>query len=306
MASNAAHPGGEWPLRRVVSQYLRDARSVAAEKVGHEPGLSETLDAPLPDRVKKLVEPHLFYVVQVANELKTSDAAFEDLLAVGNVGLVEAAHHYDPDRKVKFLTYAAWWIRKRILEFLVEEGQSVRLTRYARERRKDVRAVQRELQQEFGREPTVEEVAERSGLPHNLVRERLGNGPIILPLEPPVEETLGTNSAPLAETLFDPTLISPEDLVLQQFTADVVAEEVQRLPYRERKIIENRFGFGGAQALTFQELGSRLGLSRERARQIEREGLRRLRGRIQRRLNIRITTEERGHPDRASSPTDPR
>ena len=281
MADSAAGASDDAPLRRLVSQYLRDARKAAGDRVGREPDLCRVDGWIGSERVRKLVEPHLFYVVQVANELKTRDVEFEDLLAVGNVGLVEAAHHFDPERKVKFLTYAAWWIRKRILEYLVTEGQSVRLTRYARERRKDVRAAQRDLRQALGREPGPEEIAQHTGLPMAAVLERMGQGPVVVSLDPPGED--GDTPA-LSEVLHDARDASPEDLVVNGMLARNVSEEVRRLPERQRRIIENRFGLDGEQPLTFHELGQQLGLSRERARQIEREALSRLRSRLLRRV----------------------
>jgi RNA polymerase sigma factor (sigma-70 family) len=284
MADSAAGASDGAPLRRLVSQYLRDARKAAGDRVGHEPDLQRMDAWGGSERVRKLVEPHLFYVVQVANELKTRDVEFEDLLAVGNVGLVEAAHHYDPERKVKFLTYAAWWIRKRILEYLVKEGQSVRLTRYARERRKDVRFAQEELRQQLGREPNAEEVAQRTGLPEATVQERMAHGPVVVSLDPQDRESEGPT---LSEVLVDRRLSSPEEIVVNRMLARTVSEEVRRLPDRQRRIIENRFGLDGTQPLTFQELGKQLGLSRERARQIEREALGRLRTRIQRQIEAR-------------------
>jgi RNA polymerase sigma factor (sigma-70 family) len=284
MTDSAVGASDGAPLRRLVSQYLRDARKAAGDRVGHEPDLQRVDGGIGHERVRKLVEPHLFYVVQVANELKTRDVEFEDLLAVGNVGLVEAAHHYDPGRKVKFLTYAAWWIRKRILEYLVKEGQSVRLTRYARERRKDVRFAQEELRQQLGREPSAEEVAQRTGLPEATVQERMAHGPVVVSLDPQQRDE---DSPSLSEVLEDDQASSPEDVVVNRMLARTVSEEVRRLPGRQRRIIENRFGLDGGEPLTFQELGRQLGLSRERARQIEREALSRLRSRLHRRMETR-------------------
>jgi RNA polymerase primary sigma factor len=282
MGNSAARAGSGGPPRRLVSQYLRDARKVAGDRVGHEPELPGGQGRNgAPERVRQLVEPHLFYVVQVATELKTREVDFEDLLAVGNVGLVEAAHHFDPGRNVKFLTYAAWWIRKRILEYLVTEGQSVRLTRYARERRKDVRAAQRDLRQALGRDPGPEEIAQHTGLPLTAVLDRMSQGPVVVSLDPPGQDT---DAPALSEVLQDARNASPEDRVVNGMLARTVSDEVRRLPERQRRIVENRFGLGGEQPLTFHELGQQLGLSRERARQIEREALSRLRSRLLRRV----------------------
>lgn len=228
-------------------------------------------------RVGELVEPHLFFVVQVASEFQSRDVPFEDLLAEGNIGLVEAAHRFDPDHGVKFLTYAAWWIRKRILDYLCREGRSVRLTRYARERRRDLRLLEELLEQELGRPPTEEELALRAGLSTEAVAHRNAGDPRVLSLD---QETTNEGGVTVLDRLACSKFPSPEDEVDRSRVRSLVRREVSQLSERQRVIVQNRFGLDGRPAMTFQELGDLLGLSRERARQIEEEALIRLRRRL--------------------------
>ncbi|GAB4222015.1 MAG: hypothetical protein Kow0062_17480 [Acidobacteriota bacterium] len=288
MGSSAAGSPRSRSSRRLVSQYLEEARRIhrrlgddtdgtpGPEEGARADGVAQDADD-LDDYVRALVEPHLFYVVQVAGEYYSRDIAFEDLLAEGNMGLVEAAHRFDPRHNVKFLTYASWWIRKRILDFLAREGQPVRLTRYAREQRRDLRQHQNDLRSRLGREPTVEELAEVAGVGVRKVREQLASSVRVCSLDQTVHPE---SDVTLGETIPDERLPDPEEAAGRGSTRRRMLRELARLPERERVIIANRFGFDGRTPMTFQELGDLLGVSRERARQIEREAIQRLRRRL--------------------------
>lgn len=281
--------------QRIVARYLEDARRVTRDRADDsrvifaatsltaaspvEPAESMLASrAAIPcERVRDLVEPNLFYVVQAASEYRSAGVPFEDLLAEGNIGLVEAAHRFDSSHGVKFLTYASWWIRKRILDYLSNEGKAVRLTRYARERRRDLNQLRDAMRHDLGRDPSHEELAQASGLGIEIVQERLSANPKVMSLDQP-SSAFGT----LFERLADRGVRPAEERIDQARLTSLVRREVSKLPMRERRIIENRFGLDGREALTFQDLGDLLGLSRERARQLEREALRRLRKRLQR------------------------
>ncbi len=264
--------------RRLLAHYLEDARRVQNKERTPPSRPAKRTDGKLDRaRVGDLVEPHLFFVVQVASEFQSRDVPFEDLLAEGNIGLVEAAHRFDPGHGVKFLTYAAWWIRKRILDYLCREGRSVRLTRYARERRRDLRLLEESLRQELGRPPTEEELALRSGLSTEVVAHRNVGDPRVLSLD---QETTNEGGVTVLDRLACSKFPSPEDEAERHRVRSLVRREVGQLSERQRVIVQNRFGLDGRPAMTFQELGNLLGLSRERARQIEEEALVRLRRRL--------------------------
>jgi len=280
MSSFGTPSAGRRSSRRLVSHYLEDARRVQREERPASLSVFPPHEGPIDRaRVRELVEPHLFFVVQVASEFQSREVPFEDLLAEGNMGLVEAAHRYDPAHEVKFLTYAAWWIRKRILDYLCREGRSVRLTRYARERRRDLRLIEESLRSELGRPPTVEELALRAGLSLETVVHRSGGEPRVLSLD---QDATSEGGLTVLDRLACPRSPSPEDQVDRHRVRSLVRREVALLSERQRVIILNRFGLDGRPAMTFQELGEMLGLSRERARQIEEEAMVRLRRRLAR------------------------
>lgn len=286
--------------RRLIMCYLEDARRAqtaareadadfatsTADRSGTDAACSEgllfagvagsgDLDAA---RLKKLVEPHLFYVFQVAREFQGRDVPFEELLAEGNIGLVEAARRYDASHETKFLTYASWWIRKRILDYLAREARCVRLTRYARDRRRSLKAIEDKLRSDLGRDPSTEELAEASGLKPRTVRD-IGAGTVrVFSLDQPRN---GSEFGPsLTDSLADVRAASPFEAIEQRSARDQVRRELSRLPERERFVLESRFGLDGRQPMTFEEIGRVFGVSRERARQIEQEALRKLRRRM--------------------------
>jgi RNA polymerase primary sigma factor len=133
--------------------YVADARSVQ-----HPDKAASTSD-------HDLVESHLFYVIQVAREYRNLGIPIEDLLSEGNLGLIEAASRFDRTRGVKFISYATWWIRKRICDLAARQASLVRIPKYKQERLRRLRSAERELRSTLGRTPTTEEIARSSGLP---------------------------------------------------------------------------------------------------------------------------------------------
>ncbi len=294
MASSAKLQEGASGSKSLISRYLEEARRVHGERSAENPiplgdrlveetaantAASQRVSS---ERIDELVEPYLFYVVQVAAEFNRRDVSFEDLLAEGNMGLVEAAHHFDPSHRVKFLTYATWWIRKRILEYLVAEGKPVRLTRYAREKRRELQAARAALEERLGREPTFDEIREETGLEKRTLRDLTAAPPTTVSLEKPVVTDAGLTVGDCLAAREE----SPEATLARRTIHSLAMSEVSRLPHREQAIIRNRFAFDGQPPLTFEEIGVELGLSRERVRQLEQRGLEILRRRIHRQISV--------------------
>lgn len=269
------------PDRFLIDQYVREARQLQAEAhAAPAPPRQRSRPSRDPRWVRELVEPHLFYVLEVAGALQGRGVPLEDLLAEGNIGLVEAAHRFDPRRQVKFLTYASWWIRKRILAFLARESGAVRLTRHARDLRRGLLALRDELRTNLQREPTLDELAASSGMAPDTVRRHVGAALKVYSLD---ATPFATTRRPLSELLADGSVGQPEEAIERQRLNRIVRREVARLPERERIVIECRFGMAGRSPLTFEELGDLLGVSRERARQLEHAAL----GRLRRRISVR-------------------
>ena len=220
------------------------------------------------------VEAHLDRVLPLAWEYRHLGVPLEDLEAEGTLGLLEAATRFDPARGVRFLTYAGWWIRKRIVEAVSRQSLLVRLPRGAVERLRRVRRAERDLSAKLGRAPSCEEIARACDLRARDVDLVLLSARREISLEEPVGRDGSRLLEDVLPDLRDP---GPEDALAQASGSSHVRALLGRLPARARAVLVLRFGFAGDPDLSLSDVGALLGVTRERARQLERKGLELLR-----------------------------
>jgi len=227
-----------------------------------------------PEALRHLVEANLRFVVAYAKRFRHSRVSLLDLINEGNIGLIQAARKFDPDRNVKFITYAVWWIRQAILHALSEYGATFRLPQkqanvlYRLERSKQ--ALGRELE----RAPSETELADELGMSPEEVRLLLASNQNILSLNQPVDQEGDAEFGDLLEQYVIPDTDS--ELVRQSFE-DALRQALGELSEKERQIISMRFGLEDDRPRTLREIGELLGISRERVRQIENQSLTKLR-----------------------------
>jgi len=231
--------------------------------------------APVPTakELHALVESNQSFVVRIAHEYRHRGLPFEDLLNEGNVGLLQAARRFNPDRGVKFITYAVWWIRKTILKAISEHGRLVRIPEYQAKRYREVRDAENLLLRDLAQGIDVAE------LPKKLIREiaALRRGRQVHQREVRLDDTLGGDgSLPIGGTLRD-GLPSPEEAYLKAEALRLIGVAIGCLTTRERSVLALRYGFGSDQGMSLQETGRALGISGERVRQIEAGALARMR-----------------------------
>lgn len=220
------------------------------------------------------IETTLTYVPHVARRYIGCGLPFDELIACGNLGLVEAAIRYKPERGVKFVTYADWWIRKLMLSAIQQQADPVRVPRYRSEKAARIREARRTLRSARNGEPGIDEVAEATGIPAQEVHR------ILAMSRPPL--SLHQPAKPDGSLLLEDVLESREQSektevwIQNQFTGWVLGRLSDLAP-REREILTLRYGLLGFPALTLRKIGARVGLSRERVRQIEYSALARLR-----------------------------
>ena len=225
------------------------------------------------------IEGALAYVPSVARRFMACGVSFDELLAAGNLGLVQAALRFDPLRNVKFVTYADWWIRKAILKTIQEQSGPVRLPRYRLEQLRDLHEARARLMHDTGREPETEELAVATGRSPGEVDLLLGIGRRGVSLE---QSANPNEPRPLGRLLADDLDKGPQRTLIRQDSLRHLRLLMGRLGRRERRVLQLRYGLNGHAAMTLREAGETLGISRERVRQIESRALRRLRDRIDR------------------------
>ena len=225
------------------------------------------------DAFRKLVESNLRFVVYVANKYRGYGVPLMDLINEGNLGLIQAAKRFDPDRGVRFISYAVWWIKQSIMQALAEQSGVVKLPLKQASVLVKIRDKFEELYQRYGREPTTEEVAEELGIDPQDVEDILRVARIHLSLESPInKDEEDTTFLDLMEAATPST----EDEAVRASLTTQIEELLKQLKPREAFIIRCRFGIDTDRPMTLEEIGKILGISRERVRQIEARALQKL------------------------------
>jgi RNA polymerase primary sigma factor len=219
------------------------------------------------------IRSNLRYVVSVANRYKGCGVTMADLIHEGNIGLIEAAKRFDPERGVRFITYAVWWIRQAMVHAIASQGGAVHLSVKQAQKRLKVREMIREMEQASGEEPSLEALAKAMDeLPEEVVMLKAARE--ALSLDAPLGDADSINHVDL---LTDGNDNQAEDRLNRSAISNQLLTALATLPKREGEILRMRYGFAG-EPMTLQEIGEQMNLSRERIRQLEKQALRRLRG----------------------------
>ena len=257
-----------------VKMYLKDIGRVPLLSADEEVDLAKRMMEDDEAAKKRLSEANLRLVVSIAKRYVGRGMLFLDLIQEGNLGLMKAVEKFDYQKGFKFSTYATWWIRQSITRAIADQARTIRIPVHMVETINKLTRVQRVLLQEFGREPTPAEIAEKMGVTEERVREiqKIAQDPVSL--ETPIGEEEDSH---LGDFIEDEKTTTPSDSVAFTMLKEQLLGVLDTLTPREEKVLRLRYGIDDGKPRTLEEVGREFNVTRERIRQIEAKALRKLR-----------------------------
>jgi RNA polymerase primary sigma factor len=283
IAGDGAQPAPRKPQIDLTVEPSLDSLRLYLRSIGRVELLTADQEVFLAKRIERgdmvakqqMIEANLRLVVSIAKGYLGRGLSFLDLIQEGSLGLIRAVEKFDYRRGYKFSTYATWWIRQAVTRAIADKARTIRIPVHMVEKLNKVVHVERQLVQEFGREPTPEEVAFELQWTAREVKDIMRISQLPISLEKPVGEE---DDSELGDFVEDETAESPFELASENLRRENVRRALDALPSREREVIEMRYGLQGNKARTLEEVGRAFGVTRERIRQIENNTLKKLEG----------------------------
>ena len=262
------------PTDDPVRMYFKEIGKVPLLSAEEERELAIRIEQGDEEAKKKLCESNLRLIVSIARRYLNRGLSFLDLIQEGNLGLIKAVEKFDYTKGYKFSTYATWWIRQAITRSIADQARTIRIPVHMVETINKLIRISRQLLQEYGREPTSEEIAREMGISVEKVREikKISQDPVSL--ETPIGEEEDSH---LGDFIPDEDIPSPVDAAAYSMLQKQLREVLDTLSEREKKVLILRFGLDDGRPRTLEEVGKEFNVTRERIRQIEAKALRKLR-----------------------------
>ena len=267
LASSYAHTDA-------LQAFLKDIGKVELLTAAQEVQLAKRIERGDRGAQQQMVEANLRLVVSIAKRYRNQGLPFLDLIQEGTFGLGRATEKFDYRKGFKFSTYATWWIRQAVSRAIADKARTIRMPAHIVERLNRIRHSQRRLHGELGREPTPGEIAADTELEVDEVEKIMASGQALISLESPAGEEGESEFGDLLADEYSPL---PEEVADTGFRLDALAECLATLSFRERRILEMRYGLNGEAPATLDEVSKVFSVTRERIRQIENASLRKLR-----------------------------
>lgn len=259
---------------RSLDLYLREIGETRLISAEEEVELAKKIKEGDQDALERLTKANLRFVVSVAKQYQNQGLFLADLINEGNIGLIKAAKRFDETRGFKFISYAVWWIRQAVLQALAEQSRIVRLPLNRVGTLHKIGKISSSLEQEYGREPSPDEIARELELTAVEVSDTLKISNSHLSLDAPFSTSEDNSLMDVLEDEFQP---APDEALLDESLRLEIEKALDTLSSREAEVINLYFGLNHEKALTLEEIGARFNLTRERVRQIKEKAIRRLR-----------------------------
>ena len=253
--------------------FLKDIGKVPLLTAQEEVDLAKRIERGSFDAKQKMIESNLRLVVSIAKNYRNQGLPFLDLIQEGTFGLVRAVEKFDYRKGFKFSTYASWWIRQAVARALADKARTIRIPVHVVEKLNKIGRAERKLVTGLGREPTADEIAEVIGIDPEEVESIKRSAQAPISLEKPVGDG---EQAEFGQLIADAQAESPYDRAVEILTKEALRDALENLSYRERRVLELRYGLGGEYPRTLGEVGHTFNVTRERIRQIENQSLRKL------------------------------
>jgi len=257
-----------------VRMYLKEIGKVPLLTAEEEVELAKRMEQGDEEAKRKLAEANLRLVVSIAKRYVGRGMLFLDLIQEGNLGLIKAVEKFDYTKGYKFSTYATWWIRQAITRAIADQARTIRIPVHMVETINKLIRVSRQLLQEYGREPTPEEIAKEMDISEEKVRDILKIAQEPVSLETPIGEEEDSH---LGDFIPDDDAPAPAEAAAFTLLKEQLMDVLDTLTPREEKVLRLRFGLDDGRARTLEEVGKEFNVTRERIRQIEAKALRKLR-----------------------------
>jgi RNA polymerase primary sigma factor len=257
-----------------LEKYLQDIGKESMVTPQEEVVLAQKIRNGDHDALDKLTRANLRFVVSVAKQYQNQGMSLPDLINEGNLGLIKAAQRFDETKGFKFISYAVWWIRQSILQAIAEQSRLVRIPLNQIGAMNKVKKALAKLEQQYGRDPSAEEISEAVDISYNQIRDAIRGSVRPISMDAPFDNSDESNT--LLDVMVNEEIPSTDSILIDESLSADINRSLNTLSKRESEVLRLFFGIGFRVAMSLDEIGLEIGLTRERVRQIKESGLRRL------------------------------